>query len=108
MLQPLDSPVYPWNVYSIYPSVTLSAPLERCSKVAPIRLATGYPTLAICACFAAAYATTMLMPALDEAVYPYNLEMIYPLVKADDVKLPVSEAMTIRLKPVYPHFDLCR
>ena len=50
----------------------------------------------------------MLMPALDEAVYPYNLEMIYPPVKADNVELPVREAMTIHLKPVYPHFDLCQ
>lgn len=46
------------------------------------------------------------MDALDPAVYPYNLESIYPPLAADRSTEQQRE-VTCALQSVYPNFNIC-
>ncbi len=48
------------------------------------------------------------MCLVDAPVYPYNLDNIYPPVKADIAGVTWTDALSTRLEAVYPAVQICK
>lgn len=100
---------YPWNVYNLYPAANGTSKSHKLEDFPVLTLTTGYPTLNLCeySIYQHSYAQKTYICLIDAPVYPYNLDNIYPPVKADIEGVRWTDTLSTRLEAVYPAVQIC-
>ena len=105
---PSDPAVYPYSLKTIYPVVPRRV-VSSDSRGVVVKLQSQYPVFDLCK----SHSVPFLFPrficflSLDPAVYPFNLETIYPAVPRRSDSLG-SRGVAVKLQPHYPAFDICK